>query len=165
MLTMQFEIKFRGKEYYCEWFDDTNFESLKRLRHAHGFVFDKGRICMIKINEKKGWELPGGGIEKGETLEQAFIRELEEEADLEIKNIIRLGYLKITPKTNPSEFFYQARFAAEVREIKKQTIDPAEGIIPERIFVKPTDFGNYTAWRDMGVFQMKKALEALKMRG
>jgi 8-oxo-dGTP pyrophosphatase MutT (NUDIX family) len=40
----------------------------------------KGEICLIKHGYVAGWQLPGGGVDSGETIEAAAIRELAEEA-------------------------------------------------------------------------------------
>jgi 8-oxo-dGTP diphosphatase len=50
---------------------------------------DEGKILIAlrkDINSKKGkWEFPGGKIEPGETSENALIREIKEELDIDIK--------------------------------------------------------------------------------
>jgi ADP-ribose pyrophosphatase YjhB (NUDIX family) len=43
-----------------------------------------GRILLIKT-AKAGWELPGGRVEQGEDFIAALVREVQEEADCEIK--------------------------------------------------------------------------------
>jgi 8-oxo-dGTP diphosphatase len=51
-------------------------------------VLDAGRVLLIKRAHEplKGqWSLPGGGVELGETLEQAAAREVQEETGLDVE--------------------------------------------------------------------------------
>lgn len=46
---------------------------------AFGFVFNEDKILLIRL-KKRGWDLPGGRIDPGETPAQAALREVREEA-------------------------------------------------------------------------------------
>ena len=58
---------------------------------ARGMVIDgKGCIFLIKHSYVDGWHLPGGGVETGETIQEALARELAEEGNIRMTGPPRL---------------------------------------------------------------------------
>jgi len=58
-------------------------------------IFRDGRVLIVRRARPPAhglYTLPGGGVELGETLEQAVIREVREETALEIEPIALAGY-------------------------------------------------------------------------
>ena len=77
---------------------------------ARGIIFDKDDvILMYRKKRKKGlikeyYAIPGGHIEKGETLEECVVREIQEEFSIRVKIIKYLG--KVIRKKKIEEIFY-----------------------------------------------------------
>lgn len=64
-------------------------------------ITDGGKALMIRRRQREGklsWAFPGGGIEPGESAEQAAVREVAEETALEVKAVKVIG-ARIHPDT------------------------------------------------------------------
>lgn len=85
----------------------------KRIR-AVAIVIDEGRLLLMHRwrPEKEYFVFPGGGVEPGESVEDAVIREICEEATLEIK-IGKLLYRHIYDDDTEQYFYLCSRISGE----------------------------------------------------
>jgi 8-oxo-dGTP diphosphatase len=51
----------------------------------------QGIVVIKRANEPRGWALPGGFVDEGETVEEAAVREAREETSLNIELIEQFG--------------------------------------------------------------------------
>lgn len=62
----------------------TSDPHLKAMISTKGVLRNRGRILLVK-NARSEWELPGGKIEHGESLEQSLAREFHEEVGIPVQ--------------------------------------------------------------------------------
>lgn len=66
-----------------------------KLAAVFAFIFNEaGELLMIQQKDGR-WNIPGGGAEAGETIEQTAIREVMEEACVEITNLEVVAYQRL----------------------------------------------------------------------
>lgn len=65
-----------------------------------GFCFLDGEVVMVNL-DSRGWDLPGGHMEAGETPEECFAREAMEEACISGTSEM-IGYLLVDNREDPS---------------------------------------------------------------
>jgi len=102
-------------------------------------------LILHKPRKKDAWQLPQGGVEEGETVEQAALRELHEEAGIEGLRVL-----------GKSRDVYQYDFPSSFRRFRPdnvcgQRIEYIFGIVPSDAVVKVDghEINDYK-WVDIG---------------
>ena len=88
---------------------------MERIRVAGIIKLDGGFAFMHRKNVRKRKDIqdyytfPGGGLEKGETLEEGVIREIKEEFGITVK-VVRKLYEIYFKKLNQKEIFFLCKY-------------------------------------------------------
>ncbi|HEC30821.1 MAG TPA: NUDIX hydrolase [Candidatus Yonathbacteria bacterium] len=125
------------------------------LQAVHAYCFDKDELVIVYAESKKYWTPPGGGIEKGETYEEATIREIAEETNMRVLHQEFIGYQDIW---EPHQTVRQTRSMCIVEPIGDFVSDP-DGEVTEIKLINPKDYRQYFDWGVIGERIMKQALE------
>ncbi|WP_342562213.1 NUDIX hydrolase [Paenibacillus sp. FSL R7-0345] len=101
-----------------------------RVDVAYALIYNEEKKELLMVNNKgDSWSLPGGAVEKGETLEQAVIRETKEETGLtiEVENIVAVNEAFFKEKGHHALFI---TFEAKIieGEISIQDEDEISGV-------------------------------------
>lgn len=117
---------------------------MRRVDVAYALILDEtsSKILMVKNKGNSSWSLPGGAVEKEETLDQAAIREAKEETGLDVKvrGIIAINECIFEKKKEHAIFFtFRAEIIGgslelvrphEISEIAWMDVDKAEALMP-----------------------------------
>ena len=75
---------------------------------------DRGRIFLVRHSYIPGWHMPGGGVERHETVRQALAKELREEGNLELTAPPKLLHIYFNQRTSKRD--HVAFFRCQVRQ-------------------------------------------------
>lgn len=90
----------------------------KRISTA--IITDTGRVLMIRRRVAEGdlsWAFPGGGVEAGESVEEAAVREAKEETGLTVEPVRMLGE-RVHPNTGRHMSYVACRVAGGVAAVE-----------------------------------------------
>ena len=91
---------------------------------AFGVIFDADRrVLLCHRRDMDAWNLPGGGVEDGESPWDAAVREVREEVGLDVE-IVRLSGLYWKPRTMEVVFNFECR----IRSGTPTTSDEADEV-------------------------------------
>lgn len=98
---------------------------------VRGIILRDGKVAMVHSLKYDYYKFPGGGIEDGESLENALIREVAEESGLQVipQTIREYGLVHRVQKSDRADFFVQDNyyFLCEVEEkVQAQNLDGYE---------------------------------------
>jgi ADP-ribose pyrophosphatase YjhB (NUDIX family) len=144
---------------YYEGLDPTQNLEDKILQAVHGFCFYKGKMVVVYAENKGYWTLPGGGIEPGETYEEATTREVQEESNMKVLYQELIGYQDIY---EAGKIIRQTRSFCVVEPYGDFISDPG-GDITEIKLIDPKNIKQYIDWKEIGDRILSRALEMLEI--
>lgn len=127
----------------------------KILQAVHAFCFYDDKIVIVYSKEKGYWAPPGGGIEPGETIDEAVIREVREETNMKVLYQELIGYQDIF---EPNRIVRQSRSFCIVEPHGPFIADPG-GDVTETKLIEPEDYKRYFDWGEIGERIVKRAIE------
>lgn len=145
-----------------EWtFDES--EAIYR-KSVYGCAIREGQVLLVKDARVNKWELPGGGVDQGETVEQALVREIKEETGLEadLTNLKLLhdvlGYYKPLELSHPWKTD-RSYFSLEIKNPSGEILKDGNGDdISECKWTDLADIELITI-NEIDLFVIKKALQ------
>lgn len=116
--------------------------------HAMIFNSDGHLLTLKRTYGNKGWSLPGGGVDPGETIHQALLRECREELGVEVQDVLLTG------------FYYHAYINAQVGIFRCSIPENVEIILSS----EHSDY-KWSHLTELSEVQRIRALDALEYQG
>lgn len=126
----------------------------KILREVRVWAFYGDKLVIVN-GPAKGWEPAGGGIESGETIADAVVREIQEETNMEVLRQELIGYQDIYAPDKIRRFVF---LYASVKPLDDFAVDP-DGDIIETKLIEPQNYKEYFNYGEIGDRVMSRAIE------
>lgn len=139
---------------YCDIDQEKELDN-KKVRGVHAYCFCGDKLVIVYAEAKGYWTPPGGGVEAGESIEEAVAREILEETNMRVVRQEFIGYQDIF---EPDKINTQTRHICLVEPVGEFISDP-DGDVTEIKLVDPKNLKQYFDWGVIGDRLLKRALE------
>jgi ADP-ribose pyrophosphatase YjhB (NUDIX family) len=150
-------INYAGEELAVVYRDIDSAEELKGrlVKGVHAYCFYQGKLVIVYADNKGYWTPAGGGVEVGETAEDAVVREVKEETNMKVLKHAFIGYQDIYEAEG---VVTQTRSVCIVEPYGDFVSDP-DGDITEIQLIDSSEYKKYFDWGIVGDHIMERALE------
>ena len=158
LMNIKSEFEHRGKTYKVDYTDGIpDYTDPDMLDGVHAYCFYGDKLIIVNNEKDNVWTPPGGSIEKGETYEQAAVREVKEESNMNVLHMGCIGYQDIE-MPGEKRTVRQFRMFCIVEPYGDFESDP-DGDIVEIKLIDTMEYKNYIQWGEIGDHLMSRALE------
>ena len=131
----------------------------RTVHGVHAFCFVGDQLVIVYSDKKGYWTPPGGGVESGETVEEAIVREVLEETNMRVLKQRVIGYQEVS---EPHRLTVQVRAVCIVEPVGPFVADAdsndSEGVTMIKL-IDPKDINQYFDWGEIGEHVLARALE------
>lgn len=93
-------VNWGGHNVKLTWIPSNTLPELHLVTSVHGVCLDNNKVLLVQIKDR-GYNLPGGHIENGESPEEALRRECMEEGCIQCGSTSLIGMIKVSHEENP----------------------------------------------------------------
>ncbi|NHM32008.1 NUDIX domain-containing protein [Neobacillus terrae] len=119
----QIYVAWNGHHIKLTWCTGLIISDTSMVTSVHGYCFSERKVLLVNV-KGRGFSVPGGHVEEGETLEEAFHREAFEEGYVR-GQIQYIGALEVSHEENPlfdpkgkyPLIGYQAFYRMDIEEV------------------------------------------------
>jgi 8-oxo-dGTP diphosphatase len=158
----QIYVNWNGHNVKLTWLPNKKIHDFNKITSVHGFCFHQGNILLVNVNGR-GFNIPGGHLEKGETPEEAFHREAYEEGYVKGKAQY-IGAIEVSHEDNPL-FFPGGKYPLIGYQVfYKMKIEECLAFLREnetstRIWVEPEEVPYIINDHELSILVLKEALK------
>jgi ADP-ribose pyrophosphatase YjhB (NUDIX family) len=141
-------LEYEGKTYVVNWFDLVDKE-LPNLKWGQVYAIgDVNGLVPIVHYDNRNDNLPGGGTELGESVEQTLVRELDEELKMKVVSWEPLGYQEWT-EVGTTNTGIDLRVHAKLQKEEEFINDPGGSVIGHSL-VRLEELNSYIDYHEIG---------------